>query len=226
MLRRLNVLAGAAIAAITPAGTAAEEDRPARTSQAWHTFRAGIGAGIVASDLRIDGKRTSTLGPAFALSGEAAYTRAFVRTVGAVGILSLGTWPDRWSSLAGEERHRVDLAVGGALRLLYGQGSKRARVFGSVTVGPTISWIDAPVHIGISESFSPGMGLNAGFRAGLDLPVTGVHGVFFSIGAVTHATWLSHRAQGLPPDAATAAVEKYRVFDAYCFASTGYVWER
>jgi hypothetical protein len=224
MSRRVTLPVAAAIGAASLAHQAAAEARPARANQGWQTFRAGLGAGIGASDLRIDGKPASTLGHALALSGEAGYTRSLVGALGAVAITSLGTWPDGWADLAGEDRYRVDLAVGAALRLPYGRSAKPVRFFGSITVGPTISWIDAPVHVGIAEQFSPGLGLNGGVRAGVDLPVTGAHGVFVSAGAVTHATWLTHRTYVLRSP--TAAMEKYRIFDVHGFVSTGYVWER
>jgi hypothetical protein len=224
MPRRMNLRVVLAMAAATLSHSAAAQDHPARATEPWHTFRAGLGAGTITSGLSIDGQRASTLGPALAFSGEAGYTRSLVRTAGAIGILGLGTWPDQWSNLAGEERYRVDLAVGGALRFLHGRGAKQARFFGSVTVGPTISWIDAPVHVGIAEDFSLGWGLNAGLRAGLDLPVAGAHGMFFSAGAVTHAAWLSRRTRVLRSP--TVAVERYRVLDVQCLVSSGYVWER
>jgi hypothetical protein len=220
MPRRVNLPLATAIVASTLSHSAAAQTHP----EIWRTFRAGLSAGTIASDLSIDGQRASTLGPALAFSGEAGYTRSLARTAGAIGILGLGTWPDQWSNLAGEERYRVDLAVGGALRFLHGRGAKPARFFGSVTVGPTVSWIDAPVHIGIAEDFSLGWGLNAGLRAGLDLPLAGAHGLFFSAGAVTHATWLSRRTHVLRSP--TVAVERYRVLDVQCLVSSGYVWER
>lgn len=203
------------------AHTAAAQDHPVPS---WRVFRAGVGTGMIASDLRIDGQPANTLGSALAVSGEASYARSLTGHVGGVGILGLSTWPDGWATLAGEGRYRVDLAVGGALRWRFGQSRKPIRLFASLTLGPTISWIDAPVHVEIAERYSPGLGLNSGVRASLDLPVADAHGVFFSLAALTHATWLSHRTHIL--QSPTVAVEKYRILDVYCLVSTGYVWEQ
>jgi hypothetical protein len=219
----MNLSLVAALATATLASNARAQDGPTRLAPPWQTLRVGMGTGLIASDLRIGGKAAGTLGPAVAFSGEAGYTRSLTQAFGAVAILNIGTWPDRWANLAGEDRYRIGLAVGGALRLPYGGGRTPAYFFVSVASGPTISWIETPVHVGVSETYRPGLGLSGGARAGLDLPVVGAHGVFFSVAALTYATWLVRRTHVL--QSPIVGVERYRIFELHCLVMAGYVWE-
>jgi hypothetical protein len=222
---RIGMRVAAAVAATVILAWTGAGQASSAGSDKWSMLEAGFGLGPIGGFVSVDGRKAQTLGPALAGAVEVGYGRAvFTRTIGALGLLRAGTWPDRWSVLEGEQRYRVDLAVGvGARWPLGGVNGGERSLLAALVLGPTVNWIDTPVHVAISERYSVGAGFNAGARVRLALPIWGAHSAFLALDNWCHVAWLSRHTSIL--ETAHAGTERYRFVDLQALLVVGYELE-
>lgn len=197
----------------------------ASTGSRWTEISGGLSVGPILSAANVDGEKVETLGASLAVAGEASYARGiYGKHLGLVGIARFGTWPDGWSAQAGEDRYRADFALGALTRWKLGIGVDAASISAALAFGPTVSWIDTPAHVSISEQYSLGGGLNCGLRMRLAVPLTGPHGVVLDFSGWFHSTWLQRESQVLGTN--NIASQDYRFLDLQGLLTIGYVFSR
>jgi hypothetical protein len=168
--------------------------------------------------LWIDGKSAAReAGSGLYYGFHVGYSHALSQRFGVLGLTRLGTWSTPSAEARGEERFRVDVAVGPEIhdpREAWGWHV-------SAPLGVTVAQSKAGTGRAIQESYGSGHGLNFGLVVGGEL--TGRHsGVYFEAAWITHFTWIDHSVR----DNRSGAVvrESFEYVDHLMLFNVGYLY--
>ena len=192
---------------------AAAADVPTRAAMVSRSrLFAGFEIGYIGQPiLWIDGKR-ATEGRGILNAGfHAGYSHSLGRYFGVLGLTRFGTWRSEWAEARGEERYRVDLALGPELRI--GDGWHV-----SAPMGVTIAQSQAGTGRAVREWYGPGRGLNFGLAAGYAFP--GRHAAYFDLAWLLHVTWIDHSA--VLTSSGALSKESYKYVDQLLLLVVGY----
>jgi hypothetical protein len=182
---RMTMMMTTMTAVVVLASPPASADAPTRVRRypRNHTSRIFIGAdlGFITQSSAVDATPLA-IETGYYAGVHTGYGHHVFRNFGVIGLMRYGHWETVWSNGRGEERNRLDAALGLELRF----GDRRAGWHIATLFGPTLTQIRGG-DLGrlIQESYGPGRGANFALSGGYH-----VGGTYSS--AYIDIAWLMH----------------------------------
>jgi hypothetical protein len=141
---------------------------------------------------------------------------------GIVLLNRFATADSAWSRQRGENRYRIDLAIGPELRLPIRERRPFSEWYFNLPIGPSLSSNRPGPGRAVREDYSAGYGFNVGLNGGVG--VAGAqNGGTIGGGYLLHVQWLEHTAR-LSANPDSARRQRMRTLDHVIMMTFGYAF--